>query len=215
MTEIWSGTTLNTLRESIGRMQLSGLRGPTVPLDSQMLKQINLTDRTTGGSVGLFRDGGQLDWPLELMTRNFEPDRKKIEQLAPLSVQQARAGRVTPDTLFALRGAIDGLRNKVDAAVQTMPSNDWIKASRYVNELKSTFKGLQDPNVAKLFNGQWSARGNSVSELMDQLLGQGLYFAPAAPGGQPAYTVLYNAMLSYDMGLAQLAYRGPSGAPSR
>ncbi len=210
--EIWSGSILNTLYDSIKKMQLGGLRGPMVPLDPQVLHHINLTDGTTGGSVGLLRDGAQLQWPMALRTATFAPNRQAIEKLAQDSVKQAKMGGVQDQTLFNFIDAVDALKAKVDGSVNTMAPTPYIQACRYVNELKDTLKALQDPNtVRKQFSGQWTAQGNTVNELVDQLTRQGLKFAPVNPGEETYYTSLYNSLLSYDMGLYQLAYRGPAG----
>jgi hypothetical protein len=208
--EIWSGTAINSLFKAIQKGQEGGLRGPLVPLDPEMLRHINLTSGTTQGGVGLFRDGGKLQWPLVLKSQDYEAERKKMDTLAPLAVQQAMSGQVADETLEGLGDVVASLRTKVDAAARDMAPNKWVTANRYVKELDTTVKALQDPNVSKQFNGTWSARGTNVASLVDQLTQQGLKFAPAAPGDEPSYTVLYNALVTYDMGLAQLAYR-PGG----
>ncbi len=212
--EIWAGTSINVIVRSVQRMQLGGLRGPQVPLDSNVTRHVNLTDGTTGGNVGLIRDGKPPIWPLVLKTKDFEEDRKKIDKLTQTAVQQARSGRVGDDTLFSLIDASNKLRDKIDAAVMTLTPTAWVQASRFANELKGTIKALQDPNVAKQFNGQWSVQASNVGELVDQLTRQGLKIAPAAPGDEPYYTSLFNSLISYDMGLNQLVARGPSGGPA-
>lgn len=215
-TEIWDGSTLNTLYNSIKKMQLGGLRGPMVPLDPAVVQHVNLTDGTTGGNVGVLRDGGQLQWPMALRTKDFEANRNKIDKLAKESVQQAQLGRIKDDTLFAFIEAVNDLRARVDASVNSMAPTPFIQASRYVNELKDTLKVLQNPDaVRKQFGGQWAARGNTVNELVDQMTAKGLKFGPVASGSESYYTSLYNSMLSYDMGLYQVAYRSPGGGPPR
>ena len=209
--EIWDGTALNVMVKAIEKGQQSGLRGPLVPLDPQTLRHLNLTGGTTPAGVGLFRDGGMLSWPLVLKSKTFAPERKKLDALAPRAVMEAMAGRINDETLESLVDTVDALRTKVDAAIVDLSPSQFISASRYVNELKTTVKSLQDPNVSKQFNGSWTAKGNSVSELTDQLLKQGLKIAPAAPGDEPYYTSLYNSLISYDLGLAQLAARYSGG----
>ena len=50
-------------------------------------------------------------------------------------------------------------------------------------------------------------RGRRVADLVEQMTSQGLTFAPATQDDQPAYTVLYQALLNYDYRLSQLASR--------
>jgi hypothetical protein len=208
--QIWSGSTFNDLLNSIQRMQASGLRGPLVPLDESMLRHINLTTGTTVAGPGLFRDGGKLQWPLVLGKRQFADDKAKIDELAPLVVKQATAGNISDGALVDLTAAVQGLRSKVDAAIQDLTPTEYVQASRYVNELKRTVQAMQDPNIANQFNGNYAARGNNVSQLVSDMTQRGLKFAPANPGDEPSYTALYNALLSYDMGLTQLVSRYPN-----
>lgn len=214
-TQIWSGTTFNTLLKSIQNMQGSGLRGPLVPLDEETLRHINLTTGTTTAGPGLFRDGGKLQWPLVLRKQLFAEEKAKITELAPVCVKQAMSGEIADGVLVDLTAAVDNLRNKVDGYIKELSPTEYVQASRYVNELKNTVKAMQDPNVTNQFNGKYSARGENVAQLVDYLTKQGLKFAPANPGDEPAYTALYQSMRSYDMGLTQLAYRysQPNGQP--
>ena len=79
---------------------------------------------------------------------------------------------------------------------------------RYLRELNQSMKVLQDPNVSNYFTGKYQATGNTVAELVQNMVGRGLTFAPAAPGDEPYYTAALHAMLvSYDFALRQLASR--------
>ena len=204
-TEIWSGVALNALFNNIKRAQLGGLRGPMVPLDPNVLRNINVTSGTTNGSVGMLRDGGKLEWPLILRSAPYRSDKDKIDLLAKQAYEQAVAGMIADDTITGLTEAVDALRSKVDADTPDMTFDQGIKASRFVNEMKGTIRTLQDPNVSRLFNGQWSAQGASVAALVDNLTQKGLFFTAAAPGSETYYTSLYNSLLSYDMALSSLA----------
>lgn len=202
--EIWQGSAINDLTRSIQRNQMNGLRGPYVPLDPNLIRHLNVTSGTTYGGVGLFRDPNNIEYPLVLKTNDYAPERNLLNRLAPLAVQQAMSGRIADDTQNALDDVAAAFRTKVDAAVNDMSPTKWISASRFVNELKTTVKALQDPNASKQFNGAWTLRGNNVSQIVDQLTAQGLKFAPAAPGDEPYYTAFYNSLITYDMGLSQL-----------
>jgi hypothetical protein len=209
-TEIWSGQTGNTLVRNIQRMQGGGLRGPLVPLDEDLLRHVNLTTGTTTAGPGLFRDGGKLQWPLVLRKRQFADEKAKITELAPLCVKQAMTGEIADGTLVDLTAAVDTLRLKVDAAINDLTPTEYVQASRYVKELKNTVQSMQDPNVVNQFNGKYAPQGGNVAQLVEQMTRQGLKFAPANPGDEPSYTALYQALLSYDMGLTQLVSRYPS-----
>ena len=47
--------------------------------------------------------------------------------------------------------------------------------------------------------------GNTVAELVANMTGQGLRFAPAASGDEPSYTALHRAMVTYVFRLKQAA----------
>src|SRR5947209_16438679 len=59
ITEIWSGKALNDLLLAIQQQQAKGLRGPAVPVDGEILKNINVTSGASSGSLGLLRDNDQ------------------------------------------------------------------------------------------------------------------------------------------------------------
>ena len=46
-----------------------------------------------------------------------------------------------------------------------------------------------------------------MADLVQQMTTQGLHFAPATQDDQPAYSVLYQSLLTYDYRLSQLASR--------
>jgi hypothetical protein len=206
-TEIWSGQAINSLLRNIQQMQSGGLRGPLVPLDEEMLRHINLTTGTTVAGPGLFRDGGKLQWPFALSKPQFAQERARINELAPQIVKEALSGGINDSTLSDLSAAVESLRNTVDDAVRELSPTQFIQASRYVNNLRSTVRAMQDPNVVNQFNGKYAARGDNVTQLVEMMTRQGLRFAPANPGDEPFYTALHQALISYDMGLTQLVSR--------
>jgi hypothetical protein len=206
-TEIWSGKSLNYLLIDIQRAELTGLRGPVVPLDQQQLRLINVTDGTTRGSVGALKDGGKLLWPLPLKSTTFEKSRTKLDELAVLAFNQGSSGGVADDTITQMKATVKQLENQVKDAVADLSPDEYIKSVRFVREMKETVQTLQDPNVANYFSKKWTAQGNTVGELVRYMTANGLKFAPAVSGQQTAYTVLHRNLNSYDFGLAQLARR--------
>jgi hypothetical protein len=205
--EVWDGSAFNALLNNIQRIQLSGLRGPAIPLDPDQVKLLNLSTGVTSGNVGMLRDGGVFQWPLMLKSKRFEGERKKIDELGPRIVKEATSGEISAETLTAFGDAITILREAVDAAVQDLTPTQFVQASRFVNELKGTWRALQDPNVANQFNGKYQARGNTVAELVEMMTKNGLKFAAASPPGRPAYTAIYYSLNAYDLALSQLVSR--------
>lgn len=86
-----------------------------------------------------------------------------------------------------------------------MSPTQFIQASRYARELKSSYQVLQQSDVAKYFKPNWTPQGSTVAELIQQMTKQGLRFAPATSGDEPYYTSLHRSLVDYDIGIAQLA----------
>lgn len=206
--EIWSGVALNTLYNNIKKAQQAGIRGPMVPVDPKTLRHINLTSGNTSSSAGMLKNGGDLEWPQALQARDYKENKDKIDKLARQTFQQASTtGQVAPETISDLSGAIAALAARVDTDTGNLKlsydsSN---RALRFINQLNSTVKSLEDPNAVKQLNGQWAAQGGNVAALIDFMAKNGLSFAAATQGGENFYNSLYNDFLSYDMGLSSLS----------
>ncbi|HWY88307.1 MAG TPA: hypothetical protein VNX28_16465, partial [Gemmataceae bacterium] len=56
------------------------------------------------------------------------------------------------------------------------------------------------PSAAKLLNGTYAATGRTVPELVYNMTGKGLLFAPATPGNDAPYYALQSALVSYAAG---------------
>jgi hypothetical protein len=219
--EIWSGNALNTLLVNIQKVERTQGPGPTVPIDETILPRINVTSGANAGSVGLLRAGGKLQWPLLLKGDDYDDDRQQIDKLMRQAYGEAQAGAVQADTLNGLNTALEQLTGDLKRNIRKVSSYDYINAKRYLGEVQSTIRTLQDPNVSNYVTRKWAAQGSTVGELVRNLTKQGLHFAPATQGDETAYSSLYNAMATYDVQMDQLASSrgvelrtGPPGPPS-
>lgn len=204
LTEIWSGKALNDLYLYLAGQQAKGNRGPNIPLDEDMLKRVNLTSGV-GGNIGILKDDGKLQWPLSLLNPEFMESRKRFERNADEIVKRLKFGN-SPEaaTLKDMQAEMKRLRDTLAKSVGELSPTQFIEAQRYLNHLDDAVKALQDPNVGNFFNQKWNAKGRSVAELIKSMSDQGLRFAPAAPGDEPAYRALHQALNAYDAGIAQL-----------
>lgn len=209
-TEIWSGQALNELLRAIQSGKTQGMEGPTVPIDSSILSRINVTDGTTSAGSGVARDLTTFHWPLTLRKKDYAEERMNVEKLCRKAVEQAPSGMVDAETIEGLQNSIKALETQIGDNVLSMSPSDYTRSSRYLRELKNSFKVLEDPNVAMYFNGKRSAKGSTVSELVSNLTNEGLRFAPASTGEEAAYNTLYQALRTYDAGVARLAMSGGS-----
>jgi hypothetical protein len=197
LTEIWSGTALNQLLQGIQQQLARRIEGPNIPLERSILGHINVSGSQTGGSLGLLRQDGRLEWPFILRTAQFKSDRDKLDELAYKAYRQAASNSVDVDTVQGMTSTVDSLTSQLKQNVDDISANDYIKAKRFLRELNETITILQDPNVSKYVNQTWSARGNTVAALTQEMTRQGLRFAPATTGDQPAYVSLHSAMVAY------------------
>jgi hypothetical protein len=210
--DIWSGWALNTLLQAIQQNQATtGLSGPMVPLDPSVAQHINFTTgttNTTSGSIGMFKNG-KLEWPDALLAGDtFSKDRGDIDKLVSDAFGQLKSGgRANANTIDSLRRSVDRLRSNLRAEVAEMGSNDYVRSLRFVNELRDGIGQLSAPNAVNYVNGTWQAQGATIGELIQQMTGKGLRFAPATPGNESFYSALYQGFISYDAGLSRLARR--------
>jgi hypothetical protein len=217
--EIWSGDALNSMLTALQSVQLRGVRGPLVPLQSDLLRHINVSTGVTRGSTGLIRDGGKLPWPFALRQPMFNDNRAAIEKPLNAAVRQAPSGEVDVNVLNNLDTALNQFQTDVDAKIADLTPDQYVQAARFLRELRGSFNVLKQSDVAKYFSPTATAQGNNVAELVAHMTANGLRFAPATSGDESFYTALHSALVAYDNGIAQLVTRagpppgGPTGAP--
>jgi hypothetical protein len=195
--EIWSGQALNTLMTAILQAQIQHGPGPSIPLDPGVVQRLNVTAGATAGNVGMLRDGGKLKWPLPLTRPAYETDRMRITELAPVAYKQATSGQVQPDVLQGLIDSANSLNTLISQNVASLTPKEYSQGKSFVRELNSTIAALQDPNVASYVTRKWAPKGNMVGEVVNEMNRQGLKFAPATRGDEPAYVAMHNGMVAY------------------
>jgi hypothetical protein len=197
LTEIWSGKALNNLLLAIQQIQGRGYRGPSVALEEDVLRHINVTSGKTDAGFGVLRDDGRITWPLALRTSHFGEERKTLDQLAAQACRQAQNGAVDADVLDGMTKAVDSLSRQLKRNVDDLSANDYMRAKRFLNDLNDSITILQDPMVSNYITRKWSARGNNVAELTQEMGRQGLLFARASSGDENAYLAVHRALVAY------------------
>jgi len=203
LTEILSGDALNGLLDHLVKLQGDGNRGPRVDLNEDTLKRINVSNGA-GVNIGLLKDGGKLQWPLAMQQQELADVEKILDQLLPQAVQEVKFGNALQGSMAKdIRAALQLLNDKVNEMARgNMTPSQWVEARRYLNQLNMAFKGLTDSNAVNFFNGKWSAQGNTVAELVENMAKNGLRFAPATQGDEAAYRALHTALVSYANGIS-------------
>lgn len=195
--EIWSGQALNELLTAIQQQDARNVRGPTVQVSPETVSHINVNASGSTGTIGLLRDGGKLTWPAVLQRPAFEDQRKQIDSLARKAYQQAQAGPAPGDVIDGMTEAVNKLNDTIGAQIHSLTPTDYSRAKSYVREIESTIKMLQDPNVGNYLSKKWAVKGGTVGEVVDNMTSQGLRFAPATHGDEPAYNTMYRGMVAY------------------
>jgi hypothetical protein len=208
-TDIWAGTALNDLLRAIQTAQSNGVNGPDVSLAPDVVQHINLTTGTTYGGTGLLKNGGKLTWPYILRQSMFTDDRNQLNQQLQTAVKEAQSGEVSVEALNDIGASLKQLEQTIDARVMDITPTQYVQATRYLRELKESYKVLQQSDVAKYFRPNWSAQGSTVAELVKQMTQQGLRFGPAVSGDETYYTSLHRSMVDYDIGISQLTASMP------
>lgn len=204
LSEITSGDALNALMEQIRRNMLANIPGPLVPLDPVTLTHINVTTGTTSGGSAVARDTQNLKWPLVLQDPRWKDLREVINTATSTAMVEARSSGIQFETNKKLTDSINQLDKEVDNAVAELTPTEFIQARRFVKQLKESQKTLADPDASNYLTGKWTARGNTVPELVQNMQASGLRFAPARPGDEPFYRSLQTSMAAYVTSQTQL-----------
>jgi len=208
-TEIWSGSALNVLLRNLIAQQGRGERGPKVPVNADVLKSVNVTSGSSRANTGLLRtirDRGKLSWPVTLQDVQFNDARDKLDADLARAVGALKLKHeVDPGTIKDLRANLQLLNNQLRAAVGDLTPQQYVEAKRYLNTVGDAIRVFDDPTVATFFNPDWASNARTVGDLVKFMNDNGLQFAAAVPGDEPAYTTLYQALASYDAGMTQVA----------
>jgi hypothetical protein len=216
LTEVWSGKALNALLRHLVKQQARGEKGPNISLTDgthNLMENINLTPADSRGNAGLLRNikARGLEWPQPLMDARFKQAREDLDKRLRDAAAQARdSNAVDPANLKDLGADLQTLNDTLEANVSALSPSQYIEARRYLNMVADAVRALESRNVANFFN-KWVAQSKNVAELVKFMSDQGLQFAPATPGDEPAYRALYHAMAAFDAGMPRLAQGNNSG----
>jgi hypothetical protein len=198
--EIWSGEALNTLLKDLARNQGKKPSVESIPLDEDVLKQINVTS-PRGSNLGLLRSQAPLNWPTALRDM---PDTKglraEVDTLASQATSQAATGKVDQGVLKDLQADLSKLRGQLSKS-EDIPTGQYLEAKRFLSSLEDAVASLRngDATRALSFSKDFVGKGKTVRDLVDYMASRGLQFAPAVSGDEAAYQALYSALQNYDV----------------
>jgi hypothetical protein len=200
-TRILSGYSLNVLLDEIQRRHTLGECGPDVPVDPEVLRQLNLGVQGTEGPahLGAMEAGAELAWPMPLRDPRYDSARTAFESAFRIAEQEARFSQaVTYETLQDLERRMGQLRGIRDAAVREVALADSIEVKAYLDRLGETVAALSRPALVRQLAAHAAGPpAGTVAELIEHLGTTGFRFGPAMPGDEAAYHAAHTALAAY------------------
>jgi hypothetical protein len=206
------------MSDSSGKLISSG---HNAALSEDQRRQIWVTEGKIAGKKSLVLrvvDPRPLEtrWPLALREERCDQVCKAFEEardLALADLASKEAGReVTREHRKRLMKAVNALAEEVAAEYRErpkpVPPQDFLTyktAKCFVESLAvQTFRMFETESTAA-YDGSFRFEGKTVGELLQHMMSKGLQFAPARPGGEPTYELLYNSVRGFYLDLVPKA----------
>lgn len=205
--EVASGASLNELLTNIQRVSArERIPGYSIALDPETLRHINVTTTEDArGSNELFKPNTLKDWPMALAAPRFDADKDIVRNAVTAMAAAQELGKVDEARLVSARQAIDRMRDHLYQTRFETGLADYARAVEFLNKVEDAAIVLGKPGAQNYLNGTFAARGKTMAELTDYMIGKGLKFAKASPGDQPYYSSLYQQLATYELSLSRNA----------
>jgi hypothetical protein len=204
--EISSGKALNLLLDDAAKFPARKSAVPEdlrTPFSIDQLRHLNVKSEGSHG-IGLLRDGGKINWPVALADILTEQQRRDITTRAERLVKDAAAGRVDNNNFKDLSTEISTARERLLKKVNDMPTEQYLRAKRFLNDLEGSLSAATDPGVVAAqanFDSFVSAKARTVQDVVDYMITHGLRFAPATQADESAYRALHSALANFSLAL--------------
>jgi hypothetical protein len=181
---------------------------PSITLDDDILKLVNIAGAGSGGNIGLLRNDGRFTWPLAFDDKKVigEKERKVIEsQAQELYRQAANNGKLDPNTLQDLENALSALKKSLNDQVNALPITNLLEGQRFLDDFDAAVVAMKKGDVVLNLDFQQKFNkkgGKTLQELVDYMGKNGLRFAPASPGDDRAYRALQTALAAQSLAIA-------------
>lgn len=203
--ELVTAAPLNELLNSVQRTQArENVIGYAIPLDPEILKHINVMTLDNRSSNEFFKPGSLPDWPLAFDNEVFAADKKRFSEALFTMGKSQLDGKLNLAKTGDARKALATIRENLFLLRFNISSSDYIDALGYLTKLGDTVEVLSKPEAKKFMDGTYSAKGETVGDLLAYMTGKGLKFARATPGSEPSYAALYQALVTYELSLNRL-----------
>jgi len=201
-TEIWSGKSLNSLLNNVLKSPRP-TAGPNIPLSEDILRGLNLVDRSSRGNLSMAKDEGKIAWPVGLQDEAFDGPRDHFTKLFGQAMSVVNSGDM-PDIklLRELRKDIKEMESTLEDQIETIAMGNYLSGKRVLTQLKQQVAGMSDPAVVKS-SRSWRNEVRTVADLVGLCAGKGMEFgASATPGDERAYQAAYYSMRNYERELS-------------
>jgi hypothetical protein len=204
-TEIQTGKSLNVMLKYLVDFKAQQMHLPTILLDEDVLKLVNISGSGGSASIGLLRDNGQFTWPAAFDDKEVigEKDRKDLDLEVKQLYQQAATGTPDANMLRSVDASLRTLRTNLTKQVNNLPTSSYLDAQRFLDEFDGAMSALKRGDVVLNLDFQrtFVKGGKTVQELVDYLGNKGLQFAAASPGDERAYTALQAAFSAHSLAI--------------
>lgn len=199
MGDITSALALNTL---LAHIQKKGdnVQGPSIALDNDIVRHINVKSPSGGGNPGLLKNEGRLSWPVVLRGPQYKEERDVLNDLTPAAYDQAVSGKSDSATLESMTAAVRRLGEKLRENIKDLTPTEYSEGRRFLSDYEDALSLLRQPGAGDYFT-QKAPKGKTVQELVQHMSKKGLVFAPAVPGDEGSYLALQRALAAYDAGI--------------
>ena len=199
--QVQSGQALNVLLTDLERLDEKGAALADAALDEAVLGRIHVVASGHGDVGPALVLQRPLPWPESLRTEDFAGDRLRVEKALETALAQAAAGPVSREACQAVVDAANGMDARLTAKVRLQPgwsATNAIEAATFLDRFKESAAVLRQRDVSGYLSGAYAAKGKTAAELVRNMASNGLRFAPALPGDEPAYWAVQRALAGCD-----------------
>jgi hypothetical protein len=204
-TEIQSGRSLNILLKDLVVFKNQQIHGPTITLDEDVLKLVNVSGPGSSGNISLLRDNGQFTWPAAFDDKDVisAKERKDLDLEVRQLYQQAAQGGTDINMLRNVDTSLRTVRANLAKQVNNIPTNNYLEAQRFLDDFDAAVVGIKKGDVILNldFQKNFVKGGRSVTDLVSYLGDRGLQFAPAGTGDERAYVALQAGLSAHSLAI--------------
>lgn len=185
-------------------------------LSQETIHDITLRENVPNGVGLVFQaDSGEIlqvhRWPFVLRNDEFQSDRDEFERIRQRAYMLSREGRLDGAALNSILKELMVSLDAIDAGLEAHYRREKKlnkltlglfqhreTAKTFIRSLAGEIGRIQETGEADSFQGAVRYEGESLFGLLKFMWRNGLEFAPAIPGKEPAYHTTYQMLLQLD-----------------